>query len=64
MNGDLWYACEQPERPTDPYVIWHYREPEKTCRGCQFKAMLVLRQYPDDPHVDVLVGAVGEWEAW
>lgn len=19
-----WYACSEPERPTDPYVVWHY----------------------------------------
>lgn len=19
-----WFACEHPERPTDPWVLWHY----------------------------------------
>lgn len=22
-----WFACEEPERPTDPWVLWHYAGP-------------------------------------
>ena len=50
-----WYACEQPERPTDPAVRWHYRN----CRPCRVKAQAVALQHPDDPHVAWLNGVLG-----
>jgi hypothetical protein len=43
----LWFACTEPERPTDPFVTWHYEE----CTGCQIKAGFLARLHPDDPHV-------------
>jgi hypothetical protein len=46
MN-DVWLACSEPERPTDPWVIWHY----EGCRACRIKAALLARLHPDDPHV-------------
>lgn len=42
-----WYACSEPERPTDAYVLWHY----SGCVACRFKADALVRQYEDDPHV-------------
>lgn len=49
-----WYACEQPERPTDAFVVWHYG----ICRGCEFKADVLAHLHPDDPHVAWLVRMV------
>lgn len=42
MTG--WYACENPERPNDPHIMWHY-EP---CHGCHVAALAALRRWPDD----------------
>jgi hypothetical protein len=42
-----WFACEQPERPTNAAVMWHYED----CLGCDIKADMLSRLYPDDPHV-------------
>ena len=46
-----WYACEQPERPTDPLVVWHYTD----CQACRLKVELLDRLYPDDPHIKWLI---------
>jgi hypothetical protein len=40
-----WYACSEPERATDPWVVWHRGE----CRGCAVKAEAVLHQIIADP---------------
>lgn len=45
-----WYACEEPERPTDAHVRWHY----DGCRPCAVKADALRSQYPEDEHVVVL----------
>lgn len=47
-----WFACENPERPTDPYVRWHYRE----CTGCRVKAEALSHMHPSNTHVAWLVG--------
>lgn len=54
-----WHACEQPERPPDGAVFWHYRVGGRICKGCAFKAAVQQHRYPDDPHVRWLVGMVG-----
>lgn len=48
-----WYACEEPERPTDGHVRWHYDLPAGAgpCNGCRIKAEMLLREYPDDTSV-------------
>lgn len=43
----FWWACHQPERPPDPYVMWHYRD----CPACKVKIAAVAMQHGDDPHV-------------
>ena len=44
----LWRACDEPERPTDPYVTWCVGE----CQACAIKLGVVLNQLdptsPDD----------------
>lgn len=45
-----WFACEEPERPPDPYVVWHYH----SCRGCLVKIEAQERRFPDDSHVRLL----------
>ena len=52
-----WFACDEPERPTDGSVRWHYAF-EGPCVGCQVKASALAQMYPDDPHVVWLVGMV------
>lgn len=42
-----WYACAEPERPTDPDVLWHYED----CTGCRVKAAALAMQHPDNSHV-------------
>jgi hypothetical protein len=37
-----WYACDEPERPTDPYVLWHYDD----CEACLIKARAVSIMHP------------------
>jgi hypothetical protein len=39
-----WYACEFPEKPTDPYVRWHYGT---GCTGCRIKLDAVCKLNPD-----------------
>lgn len=51
-SSRTWWACEEPERPTDPYVRWHYRD----CLGCRVKGQALAMQHPDDPHVAWLNG--------
>ena len=46
VSGE-WYACEEAERPTDPYVRWHYED----CLGCFVKAHALSFMFPDDSHV-------------
>lgn len=50
----LWFACEQPERPPDAYVMWHYGE-----ECCHLKAEVQGRRFPDDPNVARLVSLWG-----
>ena len=60
MDAEFWYACEQPERPPDPYVLWHYDDPRTgPCAGCAFKAHVQSMRFPESTHVEWLVGAVG-----
>jgi hypothetical protein len=47
MSG-LWFACDEPERPTDPWVQWHYG----LCTGCRVKSEALALQHPDDEHVN------------
>jgi hypothetical protein len=47
----MWFACEQPERPPDAKVVWHYC----CCAPCRVKAEAQARRFPDDPHVAWLV---------
>lgn len=55
-----WFACEEPERPTDPYVVWHYGfNLGSWCLACHVKADALARQHPDDGSVAWLVEAVG-----
>lgn len=58
ISGVTWMACEQPERPPDPLVVWHYICDGDVCRGCSLKAGVQLRRFPDDPHVRWLAGMV------
>jgi hypothetical protein len=60
MNAP-WFACEEPERPTDAAVLWHYAYGDD-CRGCRLKAEMVLRQWPDDTHVQWLAARLGAGE--
>lgn len=46
-DSRCWVRCEFPERPTDPYVLWHYED----CLGCRVAAEALARQFPDDTHV-------------
>ena len=55
----LWFACTEPERPTDPFVTWHYEE----CVGCRVKAAALASMYPDDSHVRWLTRMMSEPEA-
>lgn len=50
-----WFACEQPEKATDPFVTWHYH----TCESCKARAMALEAAHPDDPHVAWLVKTMG-----
>ena len=49
-----WFACEEPERPTDASVRWHY----EGCKACRIKADALEWHYPDDPHVQWLRGVM------
>lgn len=51
-----WYACTEPERPTDAFVMWHYHD----CMACRIKASALAWQYPDDPHVQWLDKIMGD----
>lgn len=51
-----WYACAEPERPTDAAVLWHY----EGCLACALKADALEWQYPDDPHVQWLRSMIGD----
>lgn len=33
----LWWACSEPERPPDPFVLWDY-----DCSACRVKARVVV----------------------
>lgn len=44
-----WFACAEPERPTDPMVRWH-----ADCAGCLARAAALAWSYPDDSHVQHL----------
>lgn len=57
MSG-LWYACEEPERPTDGLVVWHCGAGDD-CTGCRVKAEAKLREFPDDSHVQWLARRLG-----
>lgn len=46
-GSGLWFACEQPERPTDPFVMFHY----DGCRACRLVVDMLVRMHPDDSHV-------------
>lgn len=52
MSG-LWFACSEPERPPDPFVMWHYRD----CKGCGWKAAMTIQR--GGPAVDVLARLMG-----
>lgn len=54
LPAGFWFACEYPERPTDPYVRWHYSE----CLMCAIRADVLARVYPDDSHVAWLVATI------
>ena len=54
--SDLWFACEQPERQPDAYVMWHYSGPDGSCSTCAFKASVQQHLFPDSTHVRWLVG--------
>lgn len=41
-RGNFWWRCDEPERPTDPMVRWHY----DGCRNCRF-AVQMLELDPD-----------------
>lgn len=49
-----WYACSEPERPTDPYVVWHYDD----CPACRIKAQVVLNKMQQDmaPSTGTMLG--------
>lgn len=47
LDAAHWFACEEPERPTDAWVMWHYHE----CVACQMKAEMMAVLYPDDTHI-------------
>jgi hypothetical protein len=51
----LWFACEEAERPPDPYVMWHYRD----CAGCALKASVIEHMHPNDPSVEKLKRLMG-----
>lgn len=42
-----WYPCENPERPNDAAMRWHYRD----CRSCHVAAIATQRRHPDDHSV-------------
>ncbi len=50
MAGSTWYACKHPERPMDPFVVWHYHG----CRSCRVAASALRMRNPDDQHVQWL----------
>ena len=49
----LWYACEQAERPPDPFVLWHYDD----CKPCSWKAAFTIQQ--GGPGVHILARLMG-----
>ncbi len=53
MGADLWFACEQAERPPDPFVMWHY----DGCKACSWKATFTIQR--GGPGVDVLARLMG-----
>lgn len=55
VDGGLWLACAQPERPPDAFVVWHY----EGCERCQFKALVQQARFPDDTHVTWLCRTMG-----
>ena len=52
-----WFPCENPERPTDANVLWHYDG--RDCLGCRVTAKALKLRDPDDPHVDWLADMMG-----
>ncbi len=56
VRDPLWVACQQPERPPDAFVVWHY----EGCDRCRFKAEIQVRLFPDDPHVCWLLGVMDD----
>lgn len=50
MSGS-WWACAEPEKPTDMNVVWHYHD----CLACRLKASVQQVLHPNDPHVAWLV---------
>lgn len=46
--GELWYACEFPERETDAMTLWHS---SRVCSWCCVKALMILKQNPNDPEI-------------
>jgi hypothetical protein len=43
----LWWACEEPERPPDPYIMW-----KDDCPACLLKARVTVAG--GGPGVDIL----------
>lgn len=39
--GATWWACSEPERPTDHGTLWH---PAARCAACRMKAEAVAWQ--------------------
>jgi hypothetical protein len=48
----LWWACAEPERPPDPYIMW-----KQGCRACLVKAESTVDG--GGPGVDVLARFMG-----
>lgn len=42
-----WYACHEPNRPNDAFIVWHYVD----CEGCRSRAAFMGIVWPDDPNV-------------
>lgn len=49
-----WYPCEHPERPNDPFIVWH----ESECVGCHIAAVATVRRHPDDPIVALVMPSI------
>lgn len=48
----LWWACAEPERPPDPYILW-----KQGCRACLLKAETTIAA--GGPGVDALAHLMG-----